>query len=52
MPSFYLKRGNEHYLILGTTKSHERAMADVPMLGEIGSPTKINQMRCLSAITK
>jgi hypothetical protein len=29
---FSLKRGNQHYLILGSTKSRERAMAEASVI--------------------
>jgi len=35
--SFYLKRGNELYLIVGITKSHEREMATVCRIPDCGA---------------
>jgi len=40
VPSFYLKRGNEDYLILGITKSRERAIAEVLMIDDVVSRQK------------
>ncbi len=39
---FCLKRGNEHYLVLGTAKSYDRASAEILRIDKMIRPKKIN----------